>query len=42
MATKGKFSLKGFTLPLTPKGHSSVVDPPPWHYGGDVLAIMFQ
>jgi acetoacetate decarboxylase len=42
MTAKGKFPLKGFTLPLTPKGHSSVVDPPPWHYGGDVLAITFR
>jgi len=42
MATKGKFPLKGYTLPLTPKGRSSVIDSPPWHYGGDILAIRFS
>ena len=42
MATKREFSLKGYTLPLTPKGHSSVMDSPPWHYGGDILAIRFS
>ena len=42
MATKEKFPLKGYTLPLTPKGRSSVIDSPPWHYGGDILAIRFS
>ena len=42
MAAKGRFPLKGYTLPLTPKGRSSVIDAPPWHYGGDILAIRFQ
>ena len=42
MAKKNTFPLKGYTLPLTPKGRSSVIDPPPWHYGGDILAIMFK
>ncbi len=37
-----EFSLKGYTLPLSPKGQSSVLDPPPWHYGGDILAIRFS
>jgi hypothetical protein len=40
MAAKGKFPLKGGTLPLTPKGRSSVIDPPLWHYGVDIPAIM--
>jgi len=42
MATRGRFPLKGYTLPLTPKGRSSVIDSPPWHYGGDILAIRFS
>jgi len=42
MAAKGTFPLKGYTLPLTPKGRSSVIDSPPWHYGGDILAIRFS
>lgn len=41
MAGKSKFSLKGYALPLTPRGRSSIIDPPPWHYGGDIFAIMF-
>ena len=42
MAAKGRFPLKGYTLPLTPKGRSSVIDSPPWHYGGDILSIRFS
>jgi hypothetical protein len=34
--------LKGFTTPLTPKGMSSIVPPPPWHYAGDVMAIEYE
>ena len=34
--------LKGFTLPRTPKGTSSLVPHPPWHYVGDVIAIEFE
>lgn len=34
--------LKGYCLPLSPEGKASVLDPPPWHYGGDVLAIIFE
>jgi enduracididine biosynthesis enzyme MppR len=35
-------SLKGFTLPRTPLGHSSLVSPPPWHFSGDLLFINFR
>jgi acetoacetate decarboxylase len=40
-ATK-KFGLKGYSLPLTPKGRSSVIDAPPWYYGGEVIHIGFR
>jgi len=37
-----QFPLKGYSLPLTPQGRSSVVEPPPWYYGGDIMQLMFQ
>ena len=37
-----KFPLRGFSLPLTPKGRSSIIDAPPWHYGGEVLHLTFK
>ncbi|MDD5095561.1 MAG: acetoacetate decarboxylase family protein [Dehalococcoidia bacterium] len=37
-----KFPLKGYTLPLTPGGKSSLVEPPPWHYGGEVMQLIFR
>jgi len=37
-----QFPLKGYTLPLTPKGQSSVVGPPPWYYGGEVMQLIFR
>ena len=33
--------LKGFTVPRTPQGRSSIDPPPPWHYSSDVLAVEF-
>lgn len=33
--------LKGFSVPLTPQGESSLVAPPPWHYSSDCLAIEY-
>jgi len=36
------FPLRGYTLPLTPKGKSSIVEPPPWHYGGEVMQLIFR
>jgi len=36
------FQLKGYTLPLTTKGKSSIVEPPPWHYGGEVMQLVFR
>ena len=37
-----RFPLKGYTLPLTPKGQSSIVEPPPWYYGGEVMQLVFR
>ncbi|MBN2466748.1 MAG: acetoacetate decarboxylase family protein [Deltaproteobacteria bacterium] len=37
-----KFNLKGFSLPFTPHGRSSLVEPPPWYYGGEVIQIVFR
>ncbi|MDD9722786.1 acetoacetate decarboxylase family protein [Sulfitobacter sp. PR48] len=31
--------LKGFTGPYTPKGRSSLVPSPPWHYAGRIVSI---
>jgi len=33
--------LKGYTVPLTPRGEASLVSAPPWHYSGDVIVIEF-
>jgi len=34
--------LKGYTLPLTPRGTSSLAPMPPWHYVGTCLAIEYE
>ncbi len=34
--------LKGYTLPRTPKGTSSLAPAPPWHYVGTALAVEFD
>lgn len=34
--------LKGYTLPRTPRGISSLVSQPPWHYVGNALAIEYE
>ena len=34
--------MKGFSLPRTPKGTSSIVPAPPWHFVGDVMAVSFE
>lgn len=34
--------LKGYTLPRTPKGASSLAPTPPWHYAGNCLAVEFE
>jgi acetoacetate decarboxylase len=36
------FSLKGYILPLSPEGRSSLLDAPPWHYGGNVMHLTFR
>lgn len=36
------FPLKGYMLPLSPEGRASLLDPPPWHYGGDVMHLSFR
>ncbi len=33
--------LKGWTLPQTATGRSSIVAPPPWHYSGEIIAVDF-
>jgi acetoacetate decarboxylase len=42
MDSEKGFSLKGYTLPLSPEGRSSLLDAPPWHYGGDVMHLIFK
>jgi acetoacetate decarboxylase len=34
--------LKGYTLPRTPSGRSSLAPSPPWNYAGDCLAVEFR
>jgi len=34
--------LKGYTLPRTPRGTSSLAATPPWHYVGNALAVEFE
>ena len=34
--------LKGYTLPRTPRGTSSLAPTPPWHYVGNALAVEFD
>jgi acetoacetate decarboxylase len=34
--------LRGYTLPLSPTGRSSLVPPPPWHFTGEVLYIEYR
>ena len=34
--------LKGYTLPRTPKGTSSLAPAPPWHYVGSCLAVEYE
>jgi hypothetical protein len=31
--------MKGYSVPLSPKGRASLVAPPPWHYVGSVLVV---
>jgi hypothetical protein len=33
--------LKGFTVPLSPQGKSSLVSLPPWHYSSDCLCVEY-
>ena len=33
--------LKGFSVPLTPQGHSALATLPPWHYSSDCIAIEY-
>lgn len=35
-------TLKGYTLPRTPKGTSSLAPAPPWHYVGNCLAVEYE
>ncbi len=34
--------LKGYTLPRTPLGKSSLLPEPPWHFVGNALAVEFE
>jgi len=34
--------LKGYTLPRTPRGTSSLAPAPPWHYVGNAVAVEFD
>lgn len=33
--------LKGYTVPLSPKGEANIVPEPPWHYAGDIVGAEF-
>jgi hypothetical protein len=34
--------LKGYTLPRTPRGTSSLAPTPPWHYVGNAIGVEFD
>lgn len=34
--------LKGYCMPLSPKGRAQLVGPPPWHFSMDVMAFIFR
>jgi acetoacetate decarboxylase len=34
-------TLRGFTLPQSATGRSSIVAPPPWHYSGEIITVDF-
>lgn len=34
-------TLRGWTLPQTRTGQSSIVAPPPWHYSGEIISVDF-
>jgi acetoacetate decarboxylase len=33
--------LRGYTLPLSPTGRSSIVGSPPWHFSGEILLVEY-
>ncbi|MFZ4153533.1 acetoacetate decarboxylase family protein [Streptomyces pseudogriseolus] len=33
--------LKGYTVPLSPKGEANIAPTPPWHYAGDIVGVEF-
>ncbi len=35
-------TLRGYSLPLSPTGRSSLVPPPPWHFAGEVLLVEYR
>ncbi len=35
-------TLRGYTVPRTPRGAASLVPPPPWHYVADFLVVDFH
>ena len=39
--TPTTMTLKGWTLPQTPTGKSSLLPPPPWHYSGEIISVDF-
>jgi hypothetical protein len=41
METSSNSTLKGYRVPLTPQGKSTLVQPPPWHYSSDCMAIEY-
>ncbi|HDR8040748.1 TPA: acetoacetate decarboxylase family protein [Bacillus cereus] len=35
-------NMQGFTLPLSPNGTSTLIEAPPWGFGGDSLEVSFE
>lgn len=42
LPTEDHIMLKGYTLPRTPNGSSSLAPTPPWHYAGNCLAVEYE
>lgn len=41
-AADGQSRLQGYCYPLSPLGKASILDDPPWHFGGDILFVAFR
>ncbi|MBI3949854.1 MAG: acetoacetate decarboxylase family protein [Acidobacteria bacterium] len=41
-ASNRNTNLRGYCYPLSPNGKASILDDPPWHFGGDILFVSYR